>query len=354
MHPAPSGPETPALATRRRRRSQWPGRTFSALVAIASLVVLYASAQGYSVSKSFITHTHTVNPLKNIPPGSRPAVTKYGAMNILLLGVDSRAGLTPAEIKKYSLGSVGLGGSDTIMLVHLSSNRDHATIVSFPRDLYVTIPQFTRSDGKVEPQVKMKLNAAYPRGGPDGPALTMTTIEQLTNLRIDHYMSIDIPHLGRMVDALGGVEVCLPKAINDPVQNGHGSGLVLSAGKHLLNDVQAVGYVRTRYVDTGEGSSDFGRIRRQQKFLSSMLRKVTSAGTLFNVSKLTNFLGTVSDAVTMDSQMTPTDLFTVAQQLQNLDPAHVTFVTVPYANDNYNVPGVGSTVLADVPAATGL
>jgi LCP family protein required for cell wall assembly len=331
---------------------QWPGRTFTALLAVTSILVLFSSVKADKVATSFFAGTHQTDVTKTIPVKNRPKTTS--GMNILLLGVDSRAGLTAAEIARYRLGDVGLGGSDTIMLVHLSPARDHATVVSFPRDLLVTIPEYKRSDGKVMPEVKMKLNAAYPRGGPDGPALTIITIEKLTGLRIDHYMSIDIPHLGRMVTALGGVEVCLPQAINDPVRNGHGSGLNLSAGKHLLNDVQAVGYVRTRYVDTGEGSSDFGRIRRQQKFMSSMMHKVTSAGTLFNVGKLTAFLRTVSDAVTVDTEMKPTDLFTIAQQLQGLDPKHVTFVTVPYANDNYSVPGVGSTVLADPVAAQGL
>ena len=360
MHPAPSAPDTPIASRRVRVRNPWPGRTTTALVAIASMITLYASGQAYSVGQHFLRHTHTVDPVSVVirQHTTRPAPTKFGAMNILLLGIDSRTGLSEEEIKRYRLGGVGLGGSDTIMLVHLSSQRDHATIISFPRDLLVTIPEFQRSDGKTVAEVRMKINAAFPRGGPDGPALTQTTIEQLTGLQIDHYMSIDVPHLGRMVTALKGIEVCLPKAINDPVRHTpsgtHGSGLVLPAGKHVLNDVQAVGYVRARYIDTGEGTSDFGRIRRQQKFLSSMLRKVTSSGTLFNMTLLRNFLNTLSDAVTMDTQMTPTDLFTIARQLQSLDPKHVTFVTVPAANDDYQVPGVGSTVLADKPAAQAL
>ena len=318
------------------------------------MVVLYASTQGARIAKDFFVKTHTVNVTKTIPAANRPKKNTAG-MNILLLGIDSRVGLSAEEIGRYRLGGVGLGGSDTIMLVHLSPERDHATIVSFPRDLYVTIPAYVRSDGKTLSEVKMKLNAAYPRGGTnDGPALSIITIEKLTGLGINHYMSIDVPHLGRMVKALGGVDVCLPQAINDPVAHGHGSGLILSAGKHTLNDVQAVGYVRTRYVNTTEGNSDFGRIRRQQKFLASMLRKVTSGAMLSSQAKLEGFLHTVADAVTMDTEMTPKDLVTIASSLQSLDPKHVTFVTVPIANDSYMVKGVGSTVLADAAAAQGL
>ncbi len=354
MHPAPSDADIRPAPPRRRRRNPWPGRTFQALVAVASAYVLFLSGQTYNIGRNVTNHTHvTIKPVAGAP---RPAPTKFGAMNVLLLGIDSREGLTPKEIREYHLGSQGLGGSDTIMLVHLSSNRDHATILSFPRDLYVTIPAMTLTDGTTQKEVKMKLNAAFARGHADGPSLTTATIEKLTNLHIDHYMSIDVPHLGRMVDALGGVEVCLPKAVNDTMYQGKpgGSGLVLSSGKHVLQGAQAVAYVRMRHVDTGEGVSDFGRIRRQQKFLSAMLRKITSSGTLFHMNKLTSFLDNLTDAVTMDTQMTADNLFTVAQQLQNLDPKHVTFVTVPVANDNYPVKGVGSTVLPDAAAATGL
>jgi LCP family protein required for cell wall assembly len=324
------------------------------VLAVAAVIVLFVANTAQAQLESLVKNSRKTKIHTGQAKVSTPvAPTKYGAMNLLLLGIDSRAGLSAAEIAKYHLGTVGLGGSDTIMLVHLSSNRDQATIVSFPRDLYVTIPEWT-ADGKTLPAVKMKINAAFPRGGTNGPALTVATIEQLTGLTIDHYMSIDVPHLGRMVTALGGVTVCLPQAINDPVRNGHGSGLVLSAGTHTLNDVQAVGYVRARYIDTGEGSSDFGRIRRQQKFMSAMLKKVTSAGTLTDPKKLTDFLNTVTDAVTMDDQLNKKDLFTIANQLHSLDPKHVTFTTVPIINDNYVVPGVGDTVKADDTAAAAL
>jgi LCP family protein required for cell wall assembly len=319
-------------------------------------VVLISTAASHEAT-SFIGGTRKVNISPKIPDNQRPPRTTMGAMNLLLLGIDTRNGLTQDEIRKYSLGSVGADGSDTMMLVHISAARDKVTVLSLPRDLLVDIPAWHRSDGQSLSQVRMKINAAFPRGGGlamDGPALTVTTIEKLTGIHIDHYLSIDVPHLGRMVQALHGVEVCLPMAIKDPVRNHHGSGLVLSAGKHVLNDVEAVGYVRARYIDTGEGSSDFGRIRRQQKFLSSLINKVMSTGTLTNIGMLTDFLHTVSAAVTMDAEMTGDDLLSTAEQLQNLDPKHVTFVTVPFVNDSYSVPGVGLTVLPDATAAQAL
>ena len=328
-------------------RAVSPGRTFQALMAIASAVALAYSAVGYDAVNQLITPNAapvagatapgsrpTIS--KGIPAAVRPTRGKTEAMNVLVLGTDTREGLSPGELGKYHLGDTGSGGSDTIMLVHLSADGEHATIASFPRDLWVEIPAF---EGKSA--VHMKINAAYARGGVDGPSLAVHTIETLTNIHIDHFMSINVPSLGRMVDALGGVDVCLPKAIDDTTFNGKsgGSGLVLPAGVSHLDGVKAVAYVRTRHKDTGDGPEDFGRIRRQQKFVAALLAKVMSGGTLTDLGKLHDVITKVASALTLDSTLTGQDLFTIASSLQGLNTSHVTFVTVPVSNADYEVDG---------------
>ncbi|MDQ1725847.1 MAG: hypothetical protein QOG52_2875 [Frankiaceae bacterium] len=309
-----------------------------ALIAVASVVTLALSVVGYAAAGS-ITDPPPVES-GAVGPTSRPTVTdglttrpplvKPQAMNVLVLGTDTRDGLSAHDIAKYHLGDIGGGLSDTIMLIHLSGDGEHATVMSFPRDLWVEIPAFMGKSA-----VHMKINAAYARGGAAGPNLAMSTIENLTNIHINHYMSINIPSLGRLVDELGGVDVCLPKAVNDTVFLGKsgGSGLVLPAGPSHLDGVQAVAYVRTRHQDTGDGPDDFGRIRRQQKFVSSLLAKVMSAGTLTDLGKLQRVVKTVASALTLDNSLDGRALFTIASGLQGLNTSRVTFVTVPVAKN---------------------
>lgn len=347
-------------------RVRWAGRVGQVALATISVVTLAGTVFANDLADRIV---HPAEPVpavvgevptapalrptvtKGIPEASRPTAVAKRAMNILMMGVDSREGLTPQEIEKYHMGTVGGDSSDTIMVLHLYADGRHAAIISFPRDLYVEIPAWNRSDGVKLPAKKMKINAAYPRGRADGPNLAINTIENLTGIRIDHYLSVDVAHLGRIVNALGGVEVCLPSAINDPVRDHHGSGLVLSAGRHLLNDVEAVGYVRTRYVNTGEGDSDFGRIRRQQKFLSAILHQVLAAGTLTDFGKLSRLVTTVSSSLRMDAALDAKTLLKVAGSLQNLDPRHLTFATVPVTDDAFPVADVGDVALIDEGAA---
>jgi LCP family protein required for cell wall assembly len=347
------------------RPRSWPTLAVRLVLAVVAITVLYESTLATALVDRLVHPTPTIaaggsgglgvasrpNVTAGIDPSSRPSRATPQAMNILVMGIDSRTGMTVAEQNRYHLGTVGADGSDTIMLVHLYADGQHATIINFPRDLYVQIPAWHRSDGKDLAAVKMKLNAAYARGdngglASDGPNLAIDTLETLTGIHIDHFMSINIPRLGALVTALGGVDVCLPQAVNDKE-----SGLDLPKGVSHLDDVQAVAYVRDRYTDTGDGPGDFGRIRRQQKFLSAMLKKVMSAGTLTNTGKLQQFVGVLSDSLTMDSALDGKTLLTVASSLQGLSTSKVTFTTVPIANDNYVVPGVGDTVLMDATAA---
>ena len=270
---------------------------------------------------------------------SRPEKTSK-ALNYLLVGSDTREGLTKEQMKVLRVGSAKTaagGRSDTMLLVHISKARDKAMIISLPRDSLVTIPAHRSSDGTKDIGVtKSKINASFAWGG---APLLIETVELATNLRIDHYIEVNFAGFAGIVDALGGIEVCTKKDIDDPK-----SHLVLSAGVHTLNGIESLKYVRTRDFD---GLGDIGRMQRQQQFMSSVLRKATSTGVLLNPIKLVNFFNAAISTVKTDSELNESDLLTLAKQLRNLSASKVRTLTVPIANPNAYAPGVGSVVTWD-------
>ncbi len=270
----------------------------------------------------------------------RPEKTSK-ALNYLLVGSDTREGLTKAELQKLRVGNAETaagGRSDTMLLVHISKSRDKAYIVSLPRDSLVTIPEhLSSSDGKtlIGPR-QNKLNAAFAFGG---APLLIQTIEGATNLKIDHYIEVSFAGFAGMVDALGGVDVCTKVDIDDPK-----SHLVLSAGTHTLGGIEALKYVRTRDFD---GRGDIGRMARQQEFMSSVLKKATSSGVLLNPIKLVSFLNASISTLKMDSQLSESDLLELGKQMKNLSSGNVRTLTVPLSTANGRVSGLGSVVIWD-------
>ena len=263
------------------------------------------------------------------------------ALNYLLVGSDTREGLTKEQSKLLRVGTTKAAAgarSDTMLLVHISKARDKATIISIPRDSLVTIPEHPSSlnKEKIVPAAKGKINAAFAWGG---APLLIQTIEQETNIKIDHYIEIGFAGFAGMVDALGGIEVCTKKDIDDP-----GSHLVLAAGVHTLNGVESLKYVRTRDFD---GMGDLGRMQRQQQFMGAVLRKVTSTGVLLNPIKLVNFFNAAIATVKTDSELNESDLLTLAKQMKNLSPSKMRTLTIPLGNANARVPGLGSVVIWD-------
>ena len=263
------------------------------------------------------------------------------ALNYLLVGTDTRAGLTKAQLRLLRVGSTKTAAgsrSDTMLLVHISKARDQATIISIPRDSLVTIPEHVSSLNKktIVAAAKGKINAAFAFGG---APLLIQTIENESGIRIDHYIEIGFAGFAGMVDALGGIEVCNKRGIDDP--NSH---LVLAAGVHTLNGVEALKYVRTRDFD---GMGDLGRMQRQQQFMSAVLRKVTSTGVLLNPIKLVNFFNAAIATVKTDSELNQSDLLTLAKQMKNLSASKVRTLTIPLSNANARFPGVGSVVIWD-------
>jgi LCP family protein required for cell wall assembly len=262
------------------------------------------------------------------------------ALNYLVVGSDNREGLTKEQIRELRVGGtdVAAGGrSDTMLLVHISKARDAAFIVSLPRDTLVTIPAHISQDGKSQiPDRPGKLNAAFAFGG---APLLIETIELMTALKIDHYIEVSFAGFVGVVDALGGIKVCSKVDIDDPK-----SHLVMAAGYHLLNGVESLKFVRTRDFD---GRGDIGRMERQQQFVSAIIRKATSSGTLLNPIKLANFYQATISTVKMDEGVSKNDLLTLGKQMSNLSSGSVRTLTVPLSNPNGRHPTVGSVVIWD-------
>jgi LCP family protein required for cell wall assembly len=261
------------------------------------------------------------------------------AVNYLIVGSDTREGLTRAEIKKLKVGGTEVAAgkrSDTMLLVHISKKRDKAAIISIPRDTYAQIPEHENSQGKLIPAAYSKINSAFNWGG---APLLIQTFEEMSGLRIDHYIEVNFVGFVRMVDALGGVEICTKRDIDDPK-----SHLVLPAGRHVLDGLDSLKYVRTRYFD---GLGDLGRMKRQQEFAGAMLRKATSAGVLLNPVKMVDFIGSALDSVVTDEGLNQSDLLTLGKQLRNLSASNVRTLTIPLKYYNYSKNGVSSAVLWD-------
>ena len=281
-----------------------------------------------------ISRVNVFDNLKNRPERASSAV------NYLVVGSDTREGLTPAELKLLRVGSVKSAAgarSDTMMLVHISKSRDNAVIISLPRDSLVTIPAHIGQDGKTQvAEMQGKLNAAFAWGG---APLLIQTLEAKMNLRIDHYVEVNFAGFKNVVDALGGIQVCTKKDINDPK-----SHLVLAAGIHTLDGIESLKYVRTRDFD---GMGDLGRMQRQQQFVSAIFRKATSSGTLLNPFKVKNLISAAFKTVKTDETLNQSDIVTLAKQIRNLTPGKMRTMTVPLGNSNGFAPGLGSVVIWD-------
>ncbi|MCV7087431.1 LCP family protein [Mycolicibacter hiberniae] len=240
----PAGARTPAARPRTaHRRRSWPRR----LAVLALLVVLLGAAGLLSAAAWLDTTLQRTVAFSAYD--DRPAPGR--GTTWLLAGSDSRADLSPREQQDLSTGgNIGDGRTDTLLVVHLPSpgSGSPATVVSLPRDSYVTIPGYGQD----------KINAAYPLGG--APLLTRT-VEQATGIRLDHYLEIGFGGFAALVDALGGVTMCPPEPIDDAL-----AGLELPAGCQTLDGAAALGYVRSRATPR----ADLDRMEHQRLFLSAL------------------------------------------------------------------------------------
>jgi len=254
--------------------------------------------------------------------GAQPVNTHPQAENIAVIGSDSRDGLNAS----YGTGLV-TDQSDTLMIIHIPADRKWAEVMSIPRDSYVNIPSCKMGDGQMSAPTQFKINEAFAIGNLDGNhtelgvACTIKTVEQDTGIYINHFIVVNFTGFESMVSALGGVYECNPTAIDDPNSNLH-----LSAGKHLLSPVQALGYVRARYT-LGNGS-DLERIGRQQAFMSSLIGRVKSK--LYNPLDIYRFLDALTKSLTIDKQLGGiTGLYDLGQSLRGIPSDKIAFFTVP-------------------------
>jgi LCP family protein required for cell wall assembly len=313
-------PQPDKRRRRRRRILAWGSASLA-------LLIVAVVAGGYSLLAHFNGNIEQDNITGLL--GSQPVDTHPSAENILVIGSDSRSGLSAA----YGSGLV-TDQSDTMMIVHIPADRKWAEVMSIPRDSYVHIPSCKMGNGQPSSPTQFKINEAFAIGNLDGNrtglgvACTVKTVEQDTGIYIDHFVVVNFTGFESMVSALGGVPECNPTPINDPL-----SGLHLTAGHHMLSPKQALGYVRARYT-LGDGS-DLERIGRQQAFMSSLIGRVKSQ--LLNPVAIYNFLDAATKSVTIDSHLGGiTGLYNLGESLRNIPSDKIAFFTVPNELDPAN------------------
>jgi len=321
-----------------------PSRWRRAAVAISlvlALVLCAAVAGGVLIYRHLsanITSDSSANAELGRPTpsaiGSTSATSQpvFAPMNILVMGSDSRQG-------QHGVGgsaSTILGArSDVVMVVHLSADRKRALVYSIPRDTLMTIPSCRQPNGTMSAPTTTKFNAAFTIGG---PACTIGAFKKLTGVAVDHFIVIDFVGFEQVINALGGVSICVSQAIHDPVANHQGSGLELSAGTHLLMGAQALEFVRVRHNVTD--GSDTARLPRQHAFLGALVKKVHDTSLLTNPLQLYRVLDATTRSITADPGLANLSaLRDLAQSLTALKPGAVEFIPTPWypAGDGANV-----------------
>ncbi|WP_051943679.1 LCP family protein [Streptacidiphilus rugosus] len=320
----PRGPQAAPEAARARRR---PGCLKLLLLGLLVLLLLAAGVLG----GTYIWANGRLDKVAAIAPyAGRPA--DGPGTNWLLVGSDSRAGLTGRQQQDLHVGSDAGVNTDTIIVLHKGAHGP--VLMSIPRDSYVTIPAWTDSKGVTHAAHKDKINAAYASGG---APLLVRTVETTTGIRMDHYVEVGFTGIVDVVNALGGVPICLDQPIKDSR-----SGADLPAGCQTLNGVQSLELVRTRY---SLPNSDLSRIQNQQAFLKALGEKALSPGTTLNPFRLYPFLSASLDALTVDRASSVWTLGQFALQMQSVAGSSGRSLTVPLASENYTTPSGASAVL---------
>ena len=248
----------------------------------------------------------------------------YQPLTVVLMGSDTREGKGNGGFG--SAEEIGGERSDTTIVMHISGDRKSAIGVSVPRDTIISLPKCKKDESNRAGE-RVRFNEAIQIGG---PGCTIKAIEEMSGLEINNFMLVDFRGFKRIVDAVGGVEICVSEPVDDPL-----SGLKLDKGTHVVQGEEALAFVRARKT-LGDGS-DTSRIRRQQAFLSSLMRKVLSSGTLLNPLQLLDVLDAATESLTADPQMGNIDnLKDLALSLKDLKPGNVTFTTVPWTPNGDN------------------
>jgi LCP family protein required for cell wall assembly len=301
---SPGGrPPAPPVGTPYRGRGRGPRPRWGRIALVGFLALLLIALLGgfgaYLYTSRLDSQISRTDPFSQIT-GGRPARVVEGAMNILLLGSDSRNPDNDQANADHSR-------SDTIILMHVQADHQHAYLISIPRDLYVPIPGHDRD----------KINAAFSYGG---LPLVIETVEGFTGVHIDHVALIDFAGFQQVTDALGGVDLYIEKSITSI----HKPYRHFTQGMNHLNGAEALDYIRQRYQFP---DGDISRERHQQQFLKAILDKAASSGTLSNPAKLNAFLQAITKAMTVDKDFSLADM---ALEFRSLRGKDLTFMTNPF------------------------
>ena len=317
------GPTRSELGRARRRRRR---RRLAVIGSSLLALVLALAVTGYVRLNGNITRLDISQALGTARP--TPTVTgEQSATNILLIGSDQRVGLDSAQYGKDTVE--GGPHSDTNMLVHVSADRSWAMVVSIPRDSMVESPQDCTDPKSAVDEVR-QWNQNFNQGG---PACVIRALEANTRVFVNHFAVVNFNGFRDMVDALGGVDVCLKEPVKDA-----DSQFELAAGRHHVDGTTALGYVRVR-KSVGDGS-DLGRIKRQQAFMSSVIQEATQSSLLLRPDKLYAFLSAATASLTTDSAFGIGDMRSLASALAGIGLDKIEFYTVPteeYAPDRNRV-----------------
>lgn len=308
------GPAAPEPPVRPRRRRRVVRRT------LLVLLVLLLGAGGYLVYVPWSAWQRVER--VDATPAQRPSVGK--GKNYLLVGSDSREGLTAAEADALGADTENVGKrTDTIMLVHVSENGGKPVVVSLPRDSYVAIPGNGTN----------KINAAFAFGG---AKLLTQTVELATGLRIDGYLEIGFAGFAGVVDSLGGVQICVQRAMKDAF-----SGLDVQAGCQTMNGKTALAYVRARHSDP---KGDLGRAERQRQFLAAVTKQAASLDTIVNPPRYTGFADAAAKGIIVGSTTSLADAVAVLRALRAVGNGEGVSAQVPVENPAYQTKNAGVAV----------
>ncbi|KGN41113.1 LCP family protein, partial [Knoellia aerolata] len=272
----------------------------------------------------------TVSRVEDAPAGDRPAETPGNTY--LLVGSDSREGLTAEQRNELGTGTAEGRRTDSIMIVHVPAGGGKSAIVSIPRDSYMPIPGHNSN----------KVNAAYSIGGPQ---LLVETLEQVTDLRIDGYLEIGFGGFASVVDSLGGVDICVPFAMDDPKAH-----INLAKGCQTLDGKNALGFVRARYSDP---RGDIGRAERQRQFLAAIMKGAATPSTVLNPFRYWSFTHTAASAVGVGEETGMRDAANILLAMRGAGNDSTLSLTVPIQDANYPT-AAGSAVKWDTERAKAL
>jgi len=304
------------------RTGRWRRRLRRLVVVTLVLAVIGGLAGlggGYLLESHLSGNVHRINGVfKGLNPSTRPSAAPSAGTDhtqtILAVGLDVRSpDQTTGENGTDPKASQDGERSDTIMLIRFDPDRRSASVVSIPRDSWVPIPGYGTN----------KINAAYAWGG---PALLISTVELLTDVRVDHFMIIDFAGFQSIVDALHGVDVDVSDTVTDS------SGVTFHQGLNHLDGTQALAYVRQRY---GLPDGDLDRVRRQQNFLRAVMTKIASVNPAGDPVQTYRLLDAMTKAVTMDDGYTNNDLRSMALDAVRLVSDNVWFMTAPVSGTGW-------------------